>query len=399
MVTLSHRGDAAVLGGALSEVDTLDRQALANGQVDSQAEVSIETSVITGNVALFAGGGVSNYGILTGTAGITISQTTVSSNTAGLGGGVSNIGLGGGTARLLAEQSTVSENSAWYFGGGVFNRGAGYVDGEVCANGVGLLTLRNTTVSGNRAVEWLGGGVANWAGSGDEFAGGPCGIGRTSLEHATVSGNEAPVGGGVLNITYNATGEATLSHSIISGNRAGEAASEAGDYCYEQDGSEHACDGIVANDYNLFGHAAENDYEAFAGTFTPTVGSDIKATSDGRNTPLSGILDPILRDNGGRTKTHALVFGSPAIDAGDPAFSPPPYYDQRGPGYPRVVNRRIDIGAYEYQPPVGGVTVESGWLGLLSSRVRLLLWGLVATLGTFTAALGWRSAARPTGDP
>jgi hypothetical protein len=62
--------------------------------------------------------------------------------------------------------------------------------------------------------------------------------------------------------------------------------------------------------------------------------------------------DPMLgplQDNGGPTFTHELLNGSPAIDAGDPTFTPPPDYDQRGPGYPRVVNSRIDIGAFEVQ--------------------------------------------------
>ena len=34
---------------------------------------------------------------------------------------------------------------------------------------------------------------------------------------------------------------------------------------------------------------------------------------------------------------------------GDPNFTPPPDYDQRGPGFGRVVNDRIDIGAFEVQ--------------------------------------------------
>src|SRR5262249_15572616 len=55
--------------------------------------------------------------------------------------------------------------------------------------------------------------------------------------------------------------------------------------------------------------------------------------------------DPMLgplQDNGGPTFTHALLPGSPAIDAGDPKFTPPPYYDQRGPVFWRVRNNRID---------------------------------------------------------
>jgi hypothetical protein len=60
-----------------------------------------------------------------------------------------------------------------------------------------------------------------------------------------------------------------------------------------------------------------------------------------------------LRNNGGPTRTHALLLNSPAINAGDPnfnpqAFQPPLLYDQRnGPDFPRVVNGRIDIGAFE----------------------------------------------------
>jgi hypothetical protein len=62
--------------------------------------------------------------------------------------------------------------------------------------------------------------------------------------------------------------------------------------------------------------------------------------------------DPMLgplQDNGGPTFTHALLPGSPAIDAGDPNFTPPPYYDQRGPDFWRVRNGRIDSGSFEVQ--------------------------------------------------
>ena len=55
--------------------------------------------------------------------------------------------------------------------------------------------------------------------------------------------------------------------------------------------------------------------------------------------------------------THALLPGSPAIDAGDHNFNPPPDFDQRGPGFPRVVNGRIDIGAFEVQPAAPCITL------------------------------------------
>ena len=58
-----------------------------------------------------------------------------------------------------------------------------------------------------------------------------------------------------------------------------------------------------------------------------------------------------LQDNGGPTLTHALLPGSPAINTGDPNFTPPPIYDQRGSPFVRVFNGRIDIGSFEVQPP------------------------------------------------
>ena len=56
-----------------------------------------------------------------------------------------------------------------------------------------------------------------------------------------------------------------------------------------------------------------------------------------------------LQDNGGPTFTHALLPDSPAFNAGDPNFTPPPFYDQRGVGFDRVRNGRIDIGSLEVQ--------------------------------------------------
>ena len=55
--------------------------------------------------------------------------------------------------------------------------------------------------------------------------------------------------------------------------------------------------------------------------------------------------------------THSLLVNSPAINAGDPnfnpnAFNPPLLFDQRsGTGFPRVVNGRLDIGAFESRYP------------------------------------------------
>jgi hypothetical protein len=72
-------------------------------------------------------------------------------------------------------------------------------------------------------------------------------------------------------------------------------------------------------------------------------------TGPGDQINTDPMLGP-LRDNGGPTFTHALLAGSPAINAGAPIFvTPPPQYDQRGPGFARVVQSRIDIGSFEVQ--------------------------------------------------
>ncbi len=78
-----------------------------------------------------------------------------------------------------------------------------------------------------------------------------------------------------------------------------------------------------------------------------------------------GVINPMLgplADNGGFTLpdgshilTHALLAGSPAINAGDlnaqAGVGDVPLYDERGEPFGRVYGGRIDIGAFEYQQP------------------------------------------------
>jgi hypothetical protein len=101
------------------------------------------------------------------------------------------------------------------------------------------------------------------------------------------------------------------------------------------------------------GGSGANILRSGSNTFT-SLGYNI--SSDDGGGVLSGPGDQIntnpllgpLQDNGGPTFTHALLPGSPAIDAGDPNYTPPPSTDQRG--YPRLYNGRIDIGSVELQP-------------------------------------------------
>ena len=80
------------------------------------------------------GGGILNAD----TATLTIINSTLSGNTAGLGGGVFNSGT------LIIINSTCSSNMASE-GGGIYNSGSG------------MLTITNSTFSGNAASETGGG--------------------------------------------------------------------------------------------------------------------------------------------------------------------------------------------------------------------------------------------------
>ena len=71
-------------------------------------------------------------------------------------------------------------------------------------------------------------------------------------------------------------------------------------------------------------------------------------TGPGDQINTDPMLGP-LQNNGGPTFTQALLPGSPAINTGDPSFTPPPRKDQRGRGFARVVQGRIDIGSFEVQ--------------------------------------------------
>jgi hypothetical protein len=87
-----------------------------------------------------------------------------------------------------------------------------------------------------------------------------------------------------------------------------------------------------------------------------------------------------LANNGGPTATHALLPGSPAIDAGNPAIPDPPPTDQRG--FARIYGPAIDLGAVEAQP-LDVVAVPT-----LSQIGTLLLSALLVATGMWRLRLG-----------
>ena len=77
------------------------------------------------------------------------------------------------------------------------------------------------------------------------------------------------------------------------------------------------------------------------------IGSDstCNLTAAGDQPDTDPMVD-VLADNGGPTLTHALLAGSPAIDAGDDSLCPAT--DQRGVSRP--LGAHCDIGSFEFVP-------------------------------------------------
>lgn len=244
-----------------------------------------------------------NYGTLT------VANCTISGNSARDGGGVY---VGEDNTVTLAN-STISANRAGGDGGGVWN-------GQESTS----VNLINSTVSGNKAQR--GGGVYNGLAA------------SITVTNSTISGNIASGnGGGVHSGDY---GYVTLARALISGNTA-----ISGRKIFNDETAT-----VTAANFNVFGHSGLTKAQALVGV-TPS-GTDITATSNGnRPTALKRILNITLANNGGPTKTHALVAGSPAIDAVNDGTCPPPARDQRGFKRPRDGNGdgalACDVGSFE----------------------------------------------------
>ena len=261
---------------------------------------TILSTTVSGN----SQGGVSSVpNIFSGGATVTITDCTISSNFSAPGGG----GIFGTHTFLSVANSTISGNSTPRSGGGISVSGG--------------LVIENSTISGNSAGT-SGGGI----------------YGGATVKNSTISDNSAGTSGGGI------YGGATVENSTISGNSGTN-----GGGIYNNSSL------VVRNTILNAGASGENIFND-GGTVT-SLGYNLSSddaggylTGPGDQINTDPLLGP-LQNNGGPTFTHALLPGSPAIDAGDPNFSPPPFNDQRGCSFDRVFNGRIDIGSFEMQPP------------------------------------------------
>ena len=314
-----------------------------------------------------AGGSVLQIGTGAGAPTVAISGFTIRNGQGGFGGGI----LNGSGATLTITDSTISGNSA-AFGGGIFNTGP--------------LIISNTTVSGNTASE--GGGIYSnssvtitnstiSSNTGNSEGGGVVNLGTAAITNSTLSNNSASTGGGIFTIGAVRIGDTVLKAGASGVNIANNGGT------------------VTSLGYNL---SSDN-----GGGFLTGSGDQINTD------PLLGPL----QDNGGPTFTHQLLPGSPAIDLGDPNFTPPPFFDQRGSGFDRVVNGRIDKGSFEVQTQtvaiqlqasgrkVGGInTSRLTWSGATSNNIDVYRGGIViATVpnaDTYTDSTGTTGRARFT---
>jgi hypothetical protein len=308
VVTIS---DLTITNGYAGSQPLLDGAGIYN----DHATLSLGNCAINNNFAARNGGGVHNAGAAT----MTLDGCVIDGNITGNdGGGVCNDGTGG-AAIMGITNSTVSNNSA-YHGAGICN------DGRL--KGATLLQISNTTLSNNSAGDDAG-AILNIADT----------KGTATLNNCTISGNSAQTYGGGIN---NVAG-LTISNSTFSGNSANFGGSIASGGATVSIGDTVLKAGTAGgNIFNDSGTVISLGYNVSS----DDGGGYFNGPGDQINT--NPLLGP-LQDNGGSTLTHALLPGSPATDAGDPNFTPPPFYDQRGPGFDRVVHGRIDTGSFEVQ--------------------------------------------------
>ena len=267
--------------------------------VDQGAVATIEAlTVKEGRPATGDGGGIFVYG---GT--LTVDRCVISNNFATNGGGIGNQG-----GALTITNSTVFGNSAYSLAGGV---GSG--DG-------GVLTIINSTLYGNYAG-WRGGGIYNFPSN------------SLNVYNSTLTGNQADDCGGGIGSDH----IVTIANSLVSGNTAL--------YTTDQKNREICNLGssiaFASQGHNLFGENGQS------GVSNAVLHPSDRIPSGSANT----VIIP-MTDNGGPTPTLLPAPGGPAINAGDNALIPAGMItDQRGTGFPRIVNETVDIGAAEVQPP------------------------------------------------
>ena len=288
--------------------------------VNAARTATINRLTITGgNSDAIGGGGIKNDGTLT------LKNSTVSGNaTTQNGAGIHNSSV------LNVVNSTISGNISTIDGGSLIQDGVSPT-----------LYMVNSTVSGN---------TANGEGGGLDLRNG-----TATILNSTVTGNHGDnddVGGGGAGGIRQQTATVTIRNTIVAGNYLGSGTATANDI-----------DGTVSGNNNLIGDAIT------AGGLINGVNGNIVGAV------IANVLGTVLANNGGPTKTHRLIAGSAALDAGEDASLPTDTFDADGDantgealdvdqrGFDRSADTAdtnttdaVDIGAFEAQASVAVFT-------------------------------------------
>lgn len=335
----------------LSDQDPNHLDGEVNGLPEIHYQITIEgnNATIQRDPALFTGtpcgGAGARFRIfyVSKLGNLTLNNLTIQNGCANVGG----FGAGGAIfnrGTLSLDNVTVSNNEALRSGGAIHNDGT--------------LTVTRSTVSNNAvtAIEAGGGGIVNRgtmqvvqstiSGNNGAGAGGgvDTGLGTAAFTNSTVSGNRSEGDGGGI---FNRSPSTTIVNSTVLLNRGtNSVAAGPGSGIYLGSGTVTLTNSLVArqvNGANCFGVSGGGNNLADDGTCPTAIVSA---------TPLVGPL----ANNGGPTQTHALLSGSPAIDAGSDA-SLVSLVDQRGVSRPQ--GAASDIGAFEATAPTVNTPVVS----------------------------------------
>ena len=297
------------------------------GGISNDGTLILEDAEVVSNTASY-GGGIYNNGVLT------LTRTTVASNQSDQGGGIYHES----GARLVIRESTIRDNVA-------ANGGSG---GGLFVNG-GTVTVERSTISGNQADDQSGAFHVQ-------------GSATVTLTNTTVSGNQTL--GSLTNAVYIVSGSTVkLFNSTVTNNSQPGAAF---DNTY---GTLIAQNTILANASNCSSGATSLGNNLADDTSCGLTQSTDQESTDPKLGPLA--------DNGGPTRTHALLSGSPAIDAGDNAACPAT--DQRGYSRPYDGDNdgtaTCDIGAFEFrhQLAIADTTVTEGDSGSVNAVFTVTL--------------------------
>ena len=251
--------------------------------------VALANCTLSGNTGSSYGGGLLNYG-----GAVTLTNCTIAGNTANsFGGGLISI-----AGALTLTNSTVSGNTLSGIGG--------------CGVEIeyGTATLTNSTIANNTVP-----GTASYIYSLRSLSS------TTTVANCTITGNTGQ--GGIL--ADAGTGSVTLSNCIVAGNATSDLSTNGSANTFASSGS------------NLVGTGDTAAVAAF------------NQTGDQTGVTVAQLKLGELQNNGGPTETIALLPGSIAVNAGNPNSAGLPATDQRGPGFARVIDSRVDVGAFEAQ--------------------------------------------------